>query len=68
MRPEEGALALCPLRVELFLHGLACVVVFAIGVLGLFVCAAGAVGGDDGGKGTGGDGEEDFEGEREVAD
>jgi len=43
-------------------------VVVAVGVLGGFVGAAAAVGADDGGEGAGGDGEEDFEGQREVAD
>lgn len=47
---------------------LAFIVVLAVGVLGCFVGAAGAVGCDDGGEGAGGTGQEDFEGEREVAD
>lgn len=42
--------------------------VVVVGVLGGFVGAAAAVGADDGGEGAGGDGEEDFEGEGQVAD
>lgn len=41
--------------------------VIAVGVLGGFVGAPGAVGADDGGEGAGGDGQEDFEGQRQVA-
>lgn len=42
--------------------------VVVVGVLGGFVGAAAAVGADDGGEGACRDGEEDFEGEGEVAD
>lgn len=42
--------------------------VVVVGMLGGFVGAAAAVGADDGCEGAGGDGEEDFEGEGEVAD
>ena len=42
--------------------------VVVVRVLGGFVGAAAAVGADDGGEGAGADGEEDFEGEGEVAD
>ena len=47
---------------------LARAVVVAVGVLGGFVGAAAAVCADDGCEGAGADGQEDFEGEGEVAD
>jgi hypothetical protein len=43
-------------------------VVVAVGVLGCFVGAAGAICADDGGEGACGYCEEDFEGEGQVAD
>ena len=42
--------------------------VVVVRVLRGFVGAAAAVGADDGGEGAGGDGEEDFEGQGQVAD
>jgi hypothetical protein len=47
---------------------LSCTVVVAVGMLGCFVRAAGAVCADDGCEGTCGNCEEDFEGQGEVAD
>lgn len=70
MRPDHGFFAARSLQLRFvrFQRLLPLVVVLAVGVLGCFVGAAGAVGRDDGGEGAGGAGEEDFEGEREVAD
>jgi len=58
---------LCALGVQLVEDCLAFVVVGAVRVVGFFVFPAASVGTNDGSKGARGDGEEDFEGECEVA-
>jgi hypothetical protein len=64
----QGLFCVCAIGVQLVEQGLALVVVAAVGVVGFLVGAAAAVGADDGGEGAGGDGEEDFELQRQVAD
>jgi hypothetical protein len=54
--------------VQFLEQGLALVVVAAVRVVGFLVSASAAVGADDGSEGACGDCEEDFEGERQVAD
>ena len=56
------------LGVHLVQEGLALVVVSAVWVVGLLVGASAAVGADDGCERACGNGEEDFEGQCEVAD